>query len=141
MADIALKWNGTIADIDFGELDINSDTSLESAILISLFTDKRVEGQRGTWFDSYEAELGNEELGSRLWLLDREKRVSEIPVRANEYAKEALRWLIQDGIVKSIQVDSYLDGQNLLAIPITVTKPDGIKTNFKFDLVWEALKK
>lgn len=137
MADIALKWNGRIADIDFGELDINSDASLESAILISLFTDKRVEGKRGTWFDSYE----DSELGSRLWLLDREKRVSEIPPRANEYAKESLRWLIEEGIVKTIQVDSYLDGQNSLVIPISVTKPDGNKTNFKFDLVWEALKK
>lgn len=137
MADIALKWNGVIADLDFGDLDLKSDESLKSAIIISLFTDKRHEGERGTWFDSYE----DDELGSKLWLLDREKRISEIPLRANEYARDSLQWLINDGIVKSIKVDSFLEGQNLLQIPIEVTKPDGKKTSFKFDLVWEALKK
>lgn len=137
MADIALTWNGIAADIEFGDLDINSDESLKSAILISLFTDKNHEGERGCWIDSFE----EDPIGSRLWLIDREKRVSEIPLRANEYAKEALQWLIKDGIVKSIKVDSYLEGQNLLQIPIEVTKPDGKKASFKFDLVWEALKK
>lgn len=137
MADIALKWDGTKADLDFGDLDINSDESLKTTILLCLFTDKRVGEERGCWIDSYEGES----LGSRLWLIDREKRIGDVPLKANEYVKESLQWLINDGIVKSIKVDSVLNGQNLLDIPIEVTKPNGSKVSFKFDLAWEGLKK
>lgn len=137
MADLALKWDGVIGDLEFGEMDIVTDDSLKSAILISIFTDKRHEGERGCWIDSFE----DDPVGSRLWLLDREKKISEIPLRANEYVRESLQWLIRDGIVKSVKVDSYIEGQNILQIPIEVTKPDGKKVNYQFDSVWRALEK
>jgi phage gp46-like protein len=135
MSDMALKWNGSRADLDFGEFDINSDDSLKTTIILCVFTDKRHEGERGCWTDSFE----DEEIGSKLWLIDREKKMADVPLRANEYVKDSLQWLIRDGVIKSVKVDSFIDDQNLLQIPIWITKPNG--STSKFDLVWEGLKK
>lgn len=136
MSDIAIAWNGQSADIVFTETDLAVDDSLKTAIIISLFTDRRVGKERGWWGDTFESEP----IGSRLWLLDREKRKQEVPLRANEYTKEALRWLIKQGIAKSIKVDSYFERENILIIPVEIMRPDGESVNFKFSSNWEALK-
>lgn len=133
--DIALNWINNSGDISFSDKDFVTDDSLKSVILMSIFTDKRVGNERGVWFDSYEGF----QLGSRLWLIDREKRMDQVPLRANEYVEEALSWLKEEGVIKSVKVDSYLDGSNMLQIPISVTKPDGVVSRFEF--VWGAIKR
>lgn len=133
--DIAIVWDSNFGDIKFSEKDFETDESLKTAILISLFTDKRVGNEKGCWFDTYEGY----QLGSKLWTLEREKRLDQVPLRANEYAAEALQWLKDEGVVKSIKVDSYLDGSNTLMLPISVTKPDGKVS--KFDFVWGPIKR
>lgn len=134
MSDIKLKWDGSRADLEFGELDVVTDNSLQSAVILSVFTDKGHEGQRGCWFDTFE----QEEIGSKLWLIEREKKIQDVPAKANDYVRESLTWLISEGVIKTVKVDSFIDEQNRLQIPIWVTKPDGVTT--KFDLEWGALK-
>lgn len=90
--------------------DLAIDTTLKTAVLISLFTDRRAiiddKQERGWWADSYN-ELGSnaDEIGSKLWLLSREKVTPLVLVRAKEYAIEALQWLKEDGLVKDFSIN------------------------------------
>lgn len=133
--DIAINWINNSGDISFSDKDLVSDESLKSVILMSVFTDRRVGKERGCWIDTYEGY----QIGSRLWLIDREKKMDQVPLRANEYVIEALNWLKVEGVIKAVKVDSYLDGSNMLQIPISVTKPDGVVS--KFDFVWGPIKR
>ncbi len=102
-------------DISILEND-SVDETLVSAILISLFTDKRVtedetdeDDKRGYW--------GDENLGSKLWLLDRENISNSTRIKAKEYTEEALLWLTEDGEVSSLNIEtSYVNSHLIIKI-------------------------
>lgn len=148
MTDIALLWSndsfgGDIA-VEGGRLV--TDDGLRTAILISLFTDARAraddplpdEGadRRGWWGNAHSPVTGRE-LGSRLWLLGREKLTPPVVERARGYAAEALAWLKDDGIVSALTVEAARIGNQLLALKIVVDRPSGPARQF-YDFVWEA---
>lgn len=86
--------------------------SLSRAVIISLFTWKRAsqsdevdnDQRMGWWGDTF-AENKGDKIGSKLWLLLRQKVTDETINRAQEYAYDALKWLIDDGICSDITVD------------------------------------
>ena len=96
--------------------DLAPDDGLETAVILSLFTDRRARpddplpdgsDRRGWWADAYpraSARAGQDPIGSRLWLLEREKDTREVVNRARDYAEEALQWLVDDGIAERIEV-------------------------------------
>lgn len=88
-----------------------SKEPLRRAIIISLFTDARARPDdplpggkgsdlRGWWNDALETRP----LGSRLWLLHREKVIPETLRRVEDYAREALQWLIDDAFFEAMEV-------------------------------------
>lgn len=95
--------------------DLVKDVGLESAVIISLFTDKRASedddrpdkggSKRGWWGDQASPEVENDEIGSHLWLLERAKTTDVTITRAKQYAKEALQWMVDDNIVSKIEVE------------------------------------
>jgi phage gp46-like protein len=113
MSDISSFWNIDEMHADwqenFGVLTSGND--MHTAVLISLFTDGLAraddpyEGtdRRGWWSD-----LDNDKpIGSRLWLLRREKLTVTLPC-AEQYAEEALAWMKNDGIARDIQATSEI---------------------------------
>ena len=90
--------------------------SLSRAVVISLFTWQRAsqsdevdnEQRMGWWGDTF-AENKGDKIGSKLWLLLRQKITEETLNRAQEYAYESLKWLIDDGICSDITVDVERD--------------------------------
>ncbi|CAG0895271.1 unnamed protein product [Cyprideis torosa] len=79
--------------------DLLHEPGLETAVLMSLFSDKRHNSERGYWAD----ELIERQTGSLLWLLKREKttgpehKEGSVLRRAENYCQQALRWLIDEG--------------------------------------------
>src|SRR4051812_11864908 len=85
LADLALVWdesNGS-ADVALIDSDLASDAALETAVMLSLFLDRRAQpddappsgdpnDRRGWWADQF-ADTEGDLVGSRLWLLDRSK--------------------------------------------------------------------
>ena len=80
MTDLALAWNNRLGagDICVVGADLQAEAGLDTAILISLFTDARVREdelppghtwRRGWWGDDVEDEP--DITGSKLWLLRR----------------------------------------------------------------------
>ena len=109
-----------------GGSDLVSGEDLHTAVLISLFTDRRAEAsdtipdgtddRRGWWGDAGQDYL----IGSRLWLLNRAKQVPQTLVDAQGYCAEALQWLIDDGVAAKIDVACSWIGQGALGIVVSL---------------------
>src|SRR5260370_260114 len=107
MSDTTIIWNPALGygdwDMDGAQLVAGDD--LLTAVYISLFTDRvaspddvipdGTQDPRGWWGDAGQDVL----IGSRLWLLNRAKQTTETLNLAKDYITEALKWLIDDGVV------------------------------------------
>jgi phage gp46-like protein len=142
---LAIDANITVNGLD--STDISNQESLTRAVIISLFTWRRanpddiVEGQKmGYWGDVAEPPAANDKIGSRLWLLAREKIVNSTFNRAREYAKEALQWLIDDAVASRVDVVAERYGVDGLALICTIYRTDGKTVTLRFDNAWEYLR-
>lgn len=115
--------------------DLVGDESLGTAVLISLFTDARADADdlppewkdpRGWWADAMLATASRDfqGVGSRLWLLARQKQTTEVVARAEDYARQALQWLIDDGTVSAVNVTADAPSMGLLTLEVAVTHTD-----------------
>lgn len=131
-----------------GKSNYLQDRDLETAVLISLFTEARVEKrelklfyprlpavgtyQGGFWGDSFL----DSSWGSKLWLLRAAKATSTNLNRARTYAEEALQWLIDEGAARSVLVEAERGRDpSWLRLTVNIARPD----NSTWDHVWEKL--
>ncbi len=152
MSDISLGRVGDIFDLQISQGDLVFDDGLETAVSISLFTDQRVNDEKlpdGTddkrgWWGDLVSEVDQDKIGSRLWTLRRAKKIQENLRRAEDYAKESLEWMIEDGIATSVSaVASFRDdlGAGYWDLEVLIKKPEG--TTSRFQVLWDkqALKR
>ena len=141
MTDLALAWNNRLGagDICVVGADLLAEDGIDTAILISLFTDARVREdelppghtwRRGWWGDDVEDEP--DITGSKLWVLRREKATQEVLVRARGYIREALAWMLRDGVAVSLNVDTNYSAPGVMQIFIEVVEPDRTLLEFQF---------
>ncbi len=147
MPDIRTVWNvgKGRGDWQMSGADLLSGYDLATSILISLFSDRMARpddvipddsgNPRGWWGDLDQTVS----IGSRLWLLERAKQTSETLQRANDYVKEALQWLIDDGVVASFGIVTEWTRPGLLGVKITAFKQDGTKSTFEYNWAWDGL--
>lgn len=151
MADIELNWVSEKfgADFSFNGGDLSQNNELRSAVVLSLFSWRRANaddrlpddtGELNGWWGDRFGEFTDSKLGSRLWLLRREKLTQQTIARAKEYCEEALQWLIEDKVAKSVLVVTERNLIDRLDISITITRADGAEIDLKFSNVWELIK-
>lgn len=136
MTDILLAPGTTVPfDLRLSGGDLMADDGLMTPIVVSLFTDRRVDdseipdGQtdpRGWWGDCLAvhdgAPVSTSQIGSKLWLLNREKSLQSVVERARQYARDALAWMVDAGIVKSLSVDASGAGTSRLRIDVSAER-------------------
>lgn len=142
--DIEFFWNNANYSADYKIVNnkLADEHDIKTAVIISLFTDRRAKdddelpdskgSKRGWWGDAFMSDP----IGSRLWLLSRAKQTQANVIRAKDYAKEALQWLINEGVAESITVDAEIVAFGVLGLAVTVqraTKPPEV---FKFNYAW-----
>lgn len=127
MADLALIWRDGKADIDISETDVLVESTLITEVLVSLFSDARHESERGWW---------SREMGSLLWLLDRNKRTPEVLQKARKWAEDSLLWLIEKQIASDVTVNGRLIDPAGIALEIIITR-SGAK---KYEHLWEDIQ-
>jgi len=153
MADFKLiSDNGILWDWTTEGDDLATDDGLSESVLCSLGFDRRVsedelpdgeDNRRGTWMDEFEP-AGDGGIGSKLWLLARSKPTPAVLPRAEEFAKEALSWMIEDQVASLIEITASfgtiegLDGVALL-LSGEVHRPQVGKASFKFGVLWDQL--
>ena len=134
-------------DITFRAGDFLPEQGLETAVLISLFTDRRVENEelppfeseaRGWWGDLFSG-IEGDETGSKLWLLNREVITQDAINRAQEYAEQSLQWLVDDGIAESVNVEASVFGREGYLLDITIKKPNTNEaSNYRYQVTWDG---
>ena len=134
-----LILNGKTADISDFEAD-----ELAQAVLISLFSWRKSAAddgpvapyRQGWWGDTFAQETGDR-IGSRLWLLQRQKMLPQMLRRAEAYAKEALKWLTEDAVVARIEVTAERSDIDQLTLTVVCFKPvDTQALAARFQNVW-----
>lgn len=122
------------------------DDPLIRAVIVSLFTwrranpDDAVDGSRQGWWADPTSAIAGDRIGSRLWLLSREKLLPETFNRAREYARESLQWLLDDQVAVGVDVSAERYGRAGMALVITITRADGRVTELRFADVWQRLQ-
>lgn len=125
---------------------LTTDEGLETSVIISLLTDRRArnddelpsgDDKRGWWGDALAAEEGDE-IGSRLWLLSREKQMRSVLLRAREYAEEALQWMVDDGVASSVNVAAEIVRTGVLGLSVEIVRPARPPVMFRFEKFWKG---
>lgn len=117
-----------------------SDQDLQTAALISLFTDAEAgpddvvpDGTgdpRGWWAGS---------IGSKLWLRERSKATLDLPELIRNDIGQALQWLIDDDVVASIAVSAEYRDAKTIAAQVVLRRQDGTQMAMQFARVWETI--
>ena len=133
------------ADMALDGFSLAVDDGLQTAVILSLFTDARAADddvlsfgdtdRRGAWIDSYPV-IEGDKFGSRLWLLQREKQTQETLNRAKAYAEEALAWMIEDGVASRVDVEAFIARTGILGVAIAIHRPAGI-VQYRYENLWE----
>ena len=125
-------------------------SSLEQFVWLSLFSNARAHdddvlpdgADRGGWWgDTYAAP---DTFGSRLWLLDRAVVTQDAILRAADYAREALAWLVTDGLAVAVDVQTARfagagSGAGI-SLRVTVTRGDQTPAEvYKFANIWSVI--
>lgn len=144
--DIALVFDpaSTVFDLALVNGDLATDSGLETATILSLFTDRRAlpedelpdggTDRRGWWADAY----SGRPFGSRLWLLWREKELDDVLRRAREYTEEALAWMVEDGVASAVEVEAERFRPGTLLIRTAIIRGDGSVLERNYEYVWQA---
>jgi len=128
---IALRWNAATGEADAvrrgGNLLVES--GLATAVMISLFTDRAPNGAdgdpvgKGYWADSL-SEWPGFILGSYLWKLQRAKTTVGALRDAETWAKDALAWMVADGVASSVTADAVVAATGVIHLRVAVMPPD-----------------
>jgi phage gp46-like protein len=122
---LSLRIDPKYLDADLVALE--EDVAATEAI-IALCSDARVDEallpagkeNRGHWADVFE----REQLGSKCWLLEDQVVNVGVAERLDQYAREALRPILDEGRITTVETDEVIDGQHLDLIT-RLTFPSG----------------
>jgi len=139
--EILISWDDILLEADFlyEGGDLLSDQGITSAVIISWFTDGQAApddilpdpnstDRRGWWGDLASPEVEGDRIGSLMWLLERSKTVPQVLIDAKRYGRDALQWMVDDGVASSIVVNAERQGtpgNDRLAISAQITMMDG----------------
>lgn len=125
--------------------DLKFEQGLETACIISLFSDQRIteeelppglSSKRGWWGDVF-PEIEGDKIGSKLWILNRNVNSLATVAQLETLAKESLAWMIEDGVATAIEVEASINENNPSQsdISVEITRPTG-ETD-RFGLIWD----
>lgn len=126
--DNAVQLADITTDLDGA---LRTDDGFTTAVIISLFTRRRANGQFGWWADALVDD--GDPIGSKLWTLQRAKVNLETLRKVRTYSEEALAWMLTSGAAKSVAATAERLGMQSVALRIVILRADGSR--------WERLWK
>jgi len=132
---------------------LQSKAALHTAVIISLFTDKRIPADhplrylvldgdpRGWWGDGADIhpELGETDMGSLLWVFERAPLTEDIRRWVEAIALDALAPLIFQGVATKIEAQATAEfAADRCDLAIQIYGRDGSQLyNYRFDDIWK----
>jgi phage gp46-like protein len=143
--DAALSIIDDCIQMSLTDGDLTTDAGLETAVLISLFSDQRVIEEelppgitfkRGWWGDLF-PDIEGDQIGSKIWSLDRDKNTLKTVVQLENKIKDSLQWMLDDGVASEITVEVTQDLTNIFRqnAEIVISRPTG--ESDRFGIVWD----
>ncbi len=146
---IGLRWNNEkcVAELQrTPDGALAEDTSLETVVLLSLFTDAPATaeeiataglGEQSGWWAHADTIRGSDRVyGSKLWLLYRGKTTLATIRRAEQYCIDALQWLVAAGIARQLEVLGTRPRVGELALNIKIYRPQKLLP--PFEKLWKV---
>lgn len=148
---LKLGWNNETGTSDLQVIAetgaLAEDEGLDTVVLLSLFTDAEataaeiaaagLDEQRGWWGDAEVLrDPGAPRLGSKLWLLSRQPLNLPTMRRAEGYARDALAWLIDQGLADSVSVTATRPRPDMIALDVVVRRPNKLIPAYR--RLWEV---
>ena len=121
--DFSIAENGDVNQVDF----------FDTAILVSIYEEKRASGEEVALPEQRRGWIGNEsapdfERGSKIWLYEQSRLTRDVINNIIAAANESLEWLIIDQSAISVQSDVNLkNGEVFLLIEIQRPESDTIR--------------
>jgi phage gp46-like protein len=135
-----------VIDIKLLTGDVAPDDGLETAVLISLFSDARAnEDQiaaidrdgdlRGFWGDLQ----GPDKTGSLLWTIKRAKQLASVLAAARSYAAASLQWLVDDLVADRVEVRTSYPSRGWMLLEVFIYRPGASNpVVFRYNYEWAA---
>lgn len=122
-----------------------TESAWRRAAVISLLTWRRADADdvvddvdlQGWWGDSF-PNLVNDRIGSRLWLLRRRSLTAQTERDAVTYARESLKWMLDDGRVIDVAITAER-GNDRLTLRVVLTFRDGATLELFLDDLWQVI--
>ncbi len=148
MTDIAITWDEQLCRGDWSMSggDLASGSDLQTASLVSMFTDARVDehvppapagppDRRGCWTDTYTGWR----IGSRLWTRQRLVKNQQTLTLITGDVKDCLNWLIAEGVVSRVDISASWINRTMIGVSITAHMPLADPQTFQFQWVWNQI--
>lgn len=150
MSDLRILFDGMEmhGDLAIAPPGLAEDDGLETAVIISLFTDARApdaaelpdgsQDRRGWWGDAYAADAGDS-TGSLIWLLTRSKQLQTVVQQVHDYARTALDWLVVDGVAQSVDVVAEITAPEVLGWSVAIYRLNKPVARYRFEAFWQGV--
>ena len=144
MSDIRVEVINGVGTISMNSsgTDLVGDDGLESAVLLSLYSDglaeadevlpDQSEDRRGFW--------GDAEFASLLWIMERKTLTPKNINRHKKICQDSLAWMVKSGVAKSVTVTNERVGNVSLETTIQIMKPDGVVQVYSYLRNWQAME-
>ena len=122
--------------------DLATDAPLVDVVLIALASDRRARAsddvpagasRRGWWAS------GPDGFGSRLWLLAGAKLTPATLRTAEDYASEALAFIVAAGIASAVTPSAVRLASGTLGLVISIARPDLPDLVVRYDSLWSTV--
>lgn len=146
--DLRVSFDTTTltGDLAFVAGELQDENGLYTAVVLSVFTDARLPddvalplgetSRRGVFFDGLDGDA-DDRFGSLLWTLQGEKQTETTRLRAIGYVRDALAWMVTDGVARQIDVEAEWLRDGVLGLAVAIWRPAGEAE--RFALYWRDM--
>lgn len=126
--------------------DLTNETSFDTDVEMSLFTDRRADAsqimqpeKRRGWFGDLFTTLDGYQIGSHLWLLSQARVNQDTVNKAIDFITQSLKWITDYNFGQRVSVTGTITGTNSIQINVNVYVDNNLVKSYTFKL-WQGSK-
>ena len=139
--DIKMSRANNLWDMTFTNGDLTSTANLDTAVLMSLYTDYRasnsevpqIQRRRG-WWGNVVSNYPDYQIGSKIWLLYQARLNQDTLNLVKTYIYNCLSWMIDDGYITGINILVEATSNEGILVFITLSISQNIVYSNEFQL-------
>lgn len=117
--------------------DLKSTNSFDTAILMTLFCERRADqseirdvSKRRGWWGNTLSQVKGFEIGSKLWLLSQARKTQDTLNSAITYLQDAFSWFVTQGYANNVAVSGFINQDGITVNIIIYVGKDSTSTAY-----------